>query len=71
MPFVYGVRLMHQTFTPDVLFTGLMGPFKTGSSREELERPVYVRDGFARLGWEETLEAWMGSGYLTALCCQK
>jgi hypothetical protein len=72
MPFVYGVRLMHQTFTPDVLFTGLMEPFRTGSSGEVLESPVYVRDGFARLEWEEALDglrAFVGpeAVYLKAL----
>ncbi|KAK0733548.1 hypothetical protein B0T26DRAFT_635002 [Lasiosphaeria miniovina] len=56
MPFVYGVRLMHETFSPDVLFTGSMAPLNGGSPRRLLEDPIYVRDGFPRLDWEAALD---------------
>jgi hypothetical protein len=56
MPFVYGVRLMHQSFSPDVLFAGLMAPFRTGPVTGSLEEPVCVRDGFERLDWEDALD---------------
>jgi hypothetical protein len=61
MPFVYGVRLVHQSFTPDVLFAGPLAALRTtasGSSpvtTDSLEMPVYARDGFARLDWEGPL----------------
>jgi hypothetical protein len=56
MPFVYGVRLMHQSFSPDVLYAGLMAPFRTGPVAGPLEEPVCVRDGFVRLDWEDALD---------------
>ncbi|KAK3995205.1 hypothetical protein QBC44DRAFT_29489 [Cladorrhinum sp. PSN332] len=56
MPFVYGVRLMHETFSPDVLFAGSMAPLKGASPRRPLEDPIYVRDGFPRLDWEAALD---------------
>ncbi|KAH6617043.1 hypothetical protein F5144DRAFT_381410 [Chaetomium tenue] len=61
MPFVFGVRLMHESFSPEVLFAGLMAPFRTGSlSGQQLEQPVYVRDGFPRLDWEGALDGLRG-----------
>lgn len=56
MPFVHGVRLMHQSFSPDVLFAGLMGPLNASRPPEPLEQPVYARDGFPRLDWEAALD---------------
>jgi hypothetical protein len=56
MPFVHGVRLMHQSFSPDVLFAGLMKPLNTSPSPKPLEHPVYARDGFPRLDWEAALD---------------
>lgn len=55
MPFVHGVRLMHESFSPDVLFSGPMAPMGRGSPRRPLEDPVCVRDGFPRLDWEAAL----------------
>jgi hypothetical protein len=56
MPFVHGVRLMHQSFAPDVLFAGLMKPLKPGPAAGLLEQPMYARDGFPRLDWEDALD---------------
>jgi hypothetical protein len=56
MPFVHGVRLMHQSFTPDVLFAGLMAPLKMGPPQTPLKQPTYARDGFPRLDWEVALD---------------
>jgi hypothetical protein len=56
MPFVHGVRLMHQSFSPDVLFAGLMKPLNTSPSPKPREQPVYARDGFPRLDWEAALD---------------
>ncbi|EAA32971.2 hypothetical protein GE21DRAFT_6726 [Neurospora crassa] len=56
MPFVYGVRLMHQTFRPEVLFAGLMEPLGRDLPPSPLDTPVYVRDGFPRVEWEEQLD---------------
>ena len=55
LPFVSGVRLMHQSFSPDVLFAGLMEPLLQGPT-PLLEKPIYARDGFPRLDWEEALD---------------
>ncbi|KAK4112674.1 hypothetical protein N656DRAFT_752651 [Canariomyces notabilis] len=64
MPFVYGVRLVHQSFTPDVLFAGPLAALRTTSSgtsgpspvsTDSMGTPVYARDGFARLDWEGPL----------------
>lgn len=63
MPFVYGVRVLHDSFSPDVLFAGLMGPFKGGSPERPLSEPVCVRNGFQRLAWEHAclqLSDWLG-----------
>ncbi|EAQ84909.1 hypothetical protein CHGG_08923 [Chaetomium globosum CBS 148.51] len=61
MPFVSGVRLMHESFRSEVLFAGLMAPFRTGSlSGQQLEQPVYARDGFPRLDWEGALDGLRG-----------
>ncbi len=54
MPFVSGVRLMNQSFSPNVLFSGLMKPLLQGPPL--LENPIYVRDGFPRLDWEDALD---------------
>lgn len=65
MPFVRGVHLLRSSFTPDVLFGGLMNPFNSGSSEETLSEPVCVRDGFRRLDWEHSclqLSDWVGGG---------
>ncbi|KAK5652152.1 hypothetical protein OQA88_10794 [Cercophora sp. LCS_1] len=60
MPFVYGVRLMRQSFSPDVLFAGAMAPLGPDPSVDApqltLNRPVYARDGFPRLEWEAALD---------------
>ncbi|KAL2174980.1 uncharacterized protein P884DRAFT_279633 [Thermothelomyces heterothallicus CBS 202.75] len=56
MPFVHGVRLMHEGFSPDVLFAGLMRPFKPGRPMTPLKQPVCLRDGFPRLDWEAALD---------------
>ncbi len=55
MPFVIGVRLMHQSFSSDVLFAGLMEPLLPGPL-PPLENPIYARDDFSRLDWEEALD---------------
>ncbi|KAK4044289.1 hypothetical protein C8A01DRAFT_12286 [Parachaetomium inaequale] len=82
MPFVYGVRLMHQSFSPDVLFAGLMAPFRTGPVAGSLEEPVCVQNGFRRLDWEDALDGLRefiarsgvvpggetGTGSTTAVC---
>lgn len=61
MPFVTGVRLMHQSFSPDVLFAGLMAPFRMGLlPGQQLEQPVCARDGFPRLDWEGALDGLRG-----------
>ncbi|KAK4158328.1 hypothetical protein C8A00DRAFT_39310 [Chaetomidium leptoderma] len=56
MPFVHGVRLMHQSFSPDVLFAGLMEPLRIGPPQGPLQQPVYARDGFPRIDWEAALD---------------
>ena len=56
MPFVYGVRLMHQTFSPEVLFAGVMEPLGRELPSLPLDTPVYLRDGFPRVEWEEQLD---------------
>ncbi|KAG7284814.1 hypothetical protein NEMBOFW57_009429 [Staphylotrichum longicolle] len=56
MPFVYGVRLMHESFSPDVLFAGPMEPLARAPRPPALEEPVCVRDGFPRLEWEAQLD---------------
>lgn len=56
MPFVSGVRLMHESFSPDVLFAGLMAPLQQGPPAPPLEKPVYARNGFPRLVWETALD---------------
>lgn len=56
MPFVYGVRLMHESFSPDVLFAGPMEPLARAPRPLPLEEPVCVRDGFPRLEWEAQLD---------------
>ncbi|KAK3292523.1 uncharacterized protein B0H64DRAFT_426590 [Chaetomium fimeti] len=60
MPFVSGVRLMHQSFSPDVLFAGLLEAFRPGLPSKPLEQPVCVRDGFSRLDWEGALDGLRG-----------
>ncbi|KAI8629623.1 hypothetical protein F5Y19DRAFT_72237 [Xylariaceae sp. FL1651] len=61
LPLIYGVRLIREKFDEDVLFTGLMEPFRGKNVRPETEmslqdRPARcVREGFARLDWEEPL----------------
>lgn len=63
IPFVYGVRLLHESFSPNVLFAGLMEPLMSGSSEDTLSGPVCVRDGFQRLDWEDAclqLSNWVG-----------
>lgn len=56
MPFVHGVRLMHERFSPDVLFAGPMAPLMgQGGVRARLDKPVCVRDGFERVEWEGAL----------------
>lgn len=68
MPFVYGVRLLHDLFSPNVLFAGLMEPlqpYKGVSPEEPLGEPVCVRDGYQRLDWEDAclqLSEWVGGG---------
>lgn len=56
MPFVYGVRLMRQSFSPDLLFAGPMQAFQPGTSPASLEEPVCARDKFRFLYWEEALD---------------
>ncbi|KAL2147307.1 hypothetical protein VTI28DRAFT_10297 [Corynascus sepedonium] len=56
MPFVQGVRLMRERFGPDVLFAGLMAPFKPGRPTTPLKQPACLRDGFPRLEWEAALD---------------
>ncbi len=56
MPFVSGVRLMHESFSPDILFAGLMAPLRQGPPPPPLEKPVYARNGFPRLDWEAALD---------------
>jgi hypothetical protein len=47
---------MHQSFAPDVLFAGLMEPLRSGPAAGLLEQPIYARDGFPRLDWEDALD---------------
>ncbi|KAK4126882.1 hypothetical protein N657DRAFT_687272 [Parathielavia appendiculata] len=57
MPFIQGVRLMRQCFSPDVLFAGLMKPLGPVSAPPGLlEQPVYAGVGFPRLDWEDALD---------------
>lgn len=56
MPFVYGVRLMRQSFSPDQLFAGPMQAFKPGAPPEPLQKPVCARDRFRFLDWEKALD---------------
>jgi hypothetical protein len=59
MPFVYGVRLMKQSFTPDVLFAGAMEVLAQSPDPDEedtLSEPVCMREGFPRLDWESALD---------------
>jgi len=60
MPFVYGVRLMHETFSPDVLFAGPMEPLARAPRPPPLEEPVYARHGFPRVEWETQLDGLRG-----------
>ncbi|KAL2128976.1 hypothetical protein VTI74DRAFT_8399 [Chaetomium olivicolor] len=60
MPFVHGVRLMHESFSPDVLFAGPMAPLMMRRPTTPLEKPVYARDGFARVEWEAALDGLRG-----------
>ncbi|KAB5542499.1 hypothetical protein GE09DRAFT_1289838 [Coniochaeta sp. 2T2.1] len=55
MPFVYGVRLMRQSFIEEQLFTGPMAVFRPGAQEECPERPICARGGFDRLNWEDAL----------------
>ena len=59
MPFVSGVRLISETFGSDVLFAGPLKPLVSGPP-PILEGPVYARDGFPRLDWEEALDGLRG-----------
>jgi hypothetical protein len=51
---------MHGSFSPEVLFAGLMAPFKMSPPPGQLEQPVCERDGFPRLEWEDALDGLRG-----------
>ncbi|KAB5536230.1 hypothetical protein GE09DRAFT_971778 [Coniochaeta sp. 2T2.1] len=55
MPFVYGVRLMRQSFSEEQLFTGPMAVFRPGAPEQCPRRPVRARNGIDRVDWEDAL----------------
>ncbi|KAI0534689.1 hypothetical protein GGR58DRAFT_481927 [Xylaria digitata] len=64
LPLIYGVRLIREKFTEDVLFAGLMEPFMGAKPQADAETPPKeedrrarcYREGFERLDWEEPLK---------------
>jgi hypothetical protein len=57
IPFVYGVRLLSESFTADQLFAGPLEAFQLGSPpQSSLEKPISGSDGFSPLAWEEPLD---------------
>ncbi|KAK8152328.1 hypothetical protein BC567DRAFT_213265 [Phyllosticta citribraziliensis] len=57
IPFVHGLRIIYASFTPEVLFAGLLAPLGPSGKGESPEPPlpVCIRDGFKRIDWEPAL----------------
>ena len=53
MPFVYGLRLLRQSFDEDQLFFAAVEAFRSGVPEKCAEQPLCAKQGFTKVDWED------------------